>query len=167
MKRLPAILFIPLLVFACRGQAEKTAPKAIGGCVLDTIKINLDQKHSPSSDKSYTYIDILSLEFIGETLSRQICLELKALLDSLDIATLSRSDIMHVKSGPCWPPYRISFHVETDNRDRLKKLKELLLAGELAGYRAAAERPDGYGTFFITCRRADKDLWTIWYPGRQ
>jgi hypothetical protein len=167
MKRIATIFFISLIAFSCRGQTEKGAPNVVGGCVLDTIKMNLKQINASASKKSYTYIDILSLEFNGENLSRHICLELATLLDSLDIVTLSRSDIIHVKSGPCWPPYRISFHVKPGSGDRMESLKELLLATELAGHRAAAERPEGYGTFFITCRRADKDLWTVWYPGRQ
>ncbi|MCD6379398.1 hypothetical protein J7M07_02995 [bacterium] len=167
MKRVAAIFFISLLGFACRGQTEKGAPNVVGGCVVDTIKMNLKQINVSATNKSYTYIDILSLEFNGESLSRNICLELTAFLDSLDIVTLSRSDIIHVKSGPCWPPYRISFHVNPGDGDRLERAKKLLLATELTGYRAAAERPKGYGTFFITCRRADKDLWTVWYQGRQ
>jgi len=167
MNRVTAIFFISLLAFACRGQTEKGAPKAIGGCAVDTIKMNLKQTNASAANKSYIHIDILSLEFNGENLYRRICLELAAFLDSLDIVTLSRSDIIHVKSGPCWPPYRITFHVDPGSGDRLEKVKKLLLATELAGYRAAAERPKGYGTFFITCRRADKDLWTVWYPGRQ
>jgi hypothetical protein len=167
MKCAAILLFISFSAFTCRGQVEKDAPKLIGGCITDTIIMNLEQRGTPAVNKSYTYIDILSLEFNGKKLSRQISLELTAFLDSLGIVTLNRSDIIHVKSGPCWPPYRISFYIEAGSGNRLEEVREFLLATELAGYKAAAERPEGYGTFFITCRRADKDLWTVWYPGRQ
>ncbi len=167
MKCVAIFLSISFLAFSCQGQTEKNAPKPIGGCITDTIIMNLEQRVTSTVNKSYTYIDVLSLEFNGKKLSRQISLELTVFLDSLDIVTINRSDIIHVKSGPCWPPYRISFHIEAGSGNRLEELRKCLLATELAGYKAAIERPEGYGTFFITCRRADKDLWTVWYPGRQ
>ena len=78
------------------------------------------------------------------------------------VQVYSRSELMHVSEGPCWPPYSVEFRIQL-NEAKSGIIRKYLLSTPLAGHRPGADRPDGYGPFFITCGFGSSDWWTVWY----
>jgi hypothetical protein len=156
------LLFLPA---ACTGQTSKNQHRIVGGCEADTIRLGIAMERRAVPEGKTARIEILSLEFAGEELYRKASAELTSLLDSLGVTTYSRTDLIHIKKGPCWPRYRIRFRIDTKDDKQIEEICSALLETPLGGHLPSTERPEGYGIFFVTFGRGDKDLWTLWYPG--
>ncbi|HUV35723.1 MAG TPA: hypothetical protein VMX58_02160 [Patescibacteria group bacterium] len=139
---------------------------AIGGCVIDTIVIGTGLLRAPAPRGRAARIDILSLKPAGNELFLRAAGELTALLDSAGVTVYSRSELLHVKKGACWPAYRITLLIDADPGDRGEAIRAALEGTHLADAAPAAERPEGYGLFFVTCGKGDRDWWTVWYTDR-
>ncbi len=142
--------------------ADKKGAK-LGGCVIDTITIGTGLVRATAPRGKAARIEILSIEPVGEDLLRRAAVELTALLDSAGVTLYSRSELLHVKEGPCWPAYRITLLIDAGSRERSELIRTSLSGARLAAAAPAAERPPGYGLFFVTCGKGDRDWWTVWY----
>ncbi len=159
-----ALLF--LFPAACVGTTSSKHEKKVGGCEIDTISLGIKMERGEAPSRKAARIEILSLEFIGDKLYKQIAEELTSLLDSLKITIYSRSELLHIKKGPCWPPYRITLRIDATRSKHTETLCSELLKTPLADCSPSTERAKGYGLFFVTCGRGDKDWWTLWYTGK-
>ena len=170
MKRAIRITVLCFLVVSCSGassdqdsaRADRKGPK-IGGCVMDTIAIGTGLVRAQPPRGAAARIEILSVNPVEEEVFRRAADELTALLDTAGIAIYSRSELLHIKKGACWPPYRITFLVDAGSREASEPIRAVLEGTNIAEASPASERPKGYGLFFVTCGRGDRDWWTVWY----
>lgn len=162
MRTITVVCFFMLLAIACSGESSDKRGKSIGGCEIDTITIGTELVRAPAPRGRAARIEILSLAPAGEDRYRRAVVELTDVLDSLGVAIYSRSELLHVKRGPCWPAYRITFLIDPPG-ERGEKIRHTLAATPLTDAAPTADRPEGYGLFFVTCGRGDRDWWTVWY----
>jgi hypothetical protein len=146
-----------------RQDERKGGEKKIGGCLIDTIAIGTGFVRHEAPRGTAAWIEVLSLKELGAELFRQTAEELTTLLDTLGIPVYTRSELLHVKRGPCWPAYRVGLRINVESKKLSEPIREALLGMQIAGATSAAERPKGYGLFFISCGAADRDWWTVWY----
>ncbi len=163
MRTITVICIFALFAFACSGESSDKRGTSIGGCEIDTITIGTELVRAPAPQGRAARIDILSIEPAGEERYRRAAGELTDVLDSLGVAVYSRSELLHVKQGPCWPAYRITFLVDLTQGDHGEKIRSALAGTHLTGAAPTEERPEGYGLFFVTCGKGDRDWWTVWY----
>jgi hypothetical protein len=170
MRRTILITLVSVLVISCSDASsdkdstdvDKKGVK-IGGCVIDTITVGTGLVRAMAPRGQAARIEILSLKSLGEELFRRAAIELTALLDSAGVIVYSRSELLHIKEGPCWPAYRITFIIDAGSHEHGELIRAALSGARLADAAPAAERPTGYGLFFVTCGKGDRDWWTVWY----
>ncbi len=163
MRTITVVCLITLFAAACSGKSSDKRGKSIGGCEIDTITIGTELVRAPAPRGRAARIEILSTAPAGEERYRHAAGELTDILDSLGVALYSRSELLHVKRGPCWPAYRITFLVDLMKDGRGETIRTVLSGTHLTGAVPTAERPEGYGLFFVTCGMGDRDWWTVWY----
>lgn len=136
----------------------------VGGCLVDTIDagLKLAGKEVP---KGAARLSIKSTKDAGMEVFVKAAEELSAILDSLGVTVFRRSDLVHVRSGPCWPAYRITIEIDVLEERSTERIRSSLLSHNIAGMKSSTERPEGYGTFFITAGKGSSDWWTVWYHG--
>jgi hypothetical protein len=163
MRTITVMCLVALFAIACSGASSDKRDKSIGGCEIDTITIGTGLVRAPAPRGRAARIEILSIAPAGEDRYRRAAVELIDLLDSLGVAVYSSSELLHVKRGPCWPAYRITFLIDLTQGNRGETIRTALAATHLTGAASTAERPEGYGLFFVTCGKGDRDWWTVWY----
>ncbi len=160
------IPFLCIMLIGCTSQSSDKQDRRIGGCVLDTINVGLSFKGSATAGRTPDRITIKATKDPGKDLFALCAGNLTDILDSIGIMVYERSDIIHIVSGPCWPAYSIVFRVDGSG-GRFDRLREELLAIPVAGHFPSDQRPEEYGSFFITAGRGSSDLWTVWYPEKE
>ncbi len=156
-----------ILMAACGEPSSKSSDKKIGGCLYDTVPLGLSMQRQAPPSREAGRVDILSLKDAGEECYKKAAAELTSALDSLGIELYTRSDLVRLKKGPCWPPYRISFRIGFKGKDDAERLKSYLLDGSLAGLIPSESKAEDYGTIFVTAGFGSSDWWTVWYsPAR-
>lgn len=162
MKCFMPFVILSLLACACSsGSGEHK--KLVGGCETDTILLGLALKSPEGRPARPVRLDILSIENAGKDIYVSAAADLRSVLDSIGIEIAERSELIHIKSGACWPPYRITHIISGPEDEGLEILREAILEKGVAGMPALEKRPPGYGKIFITCGRGSRDLWTIWF----
>jgi hypothetical protein len=163
MRAVTCITIAFLIAASCSGASSDREEKKLGGCVIDTITIGTGLVRAPAPRGRAARIEILSLTPVGEERYRRAAAGLAAVLDSAGISVYSRSELLHVERGPCWPAYRITFLIDVESRGHSERIRDALGRTRIAGVAPATERPENYGFFFITCGKGDRDWWTVWY----
>ncbi len=155
------VLMMALVVaFAALGCLEEK----IGGCDVETIKIGTALERGGAPDNRWSMLSIHSVGFAGTDTYAQAAVDLTAVLDSLGITLYSRTDLIHLRQGPCWPPYTVELHIQPTDSTASAAIRSKLLTTPIAGLLPQEERPDGYGTFFIEFSRNYGDgSWVLWY----
>lgn len=134
----------------------------LGRCEVETIKIGTALERGAEPKPNAAWLRISSVAFAGTDVYAQAALDLTAVLDSLGVVIYSRSDLIHIRKGTCWPPYNVEFRIQsTDSSSAV--IRSTLLTVPIDGLTPAEQRPERYGTFFITCGGYDEDWWTLWY----
>ena len=160
---MPVLLAVLLLAASCTGTEKKRDHiKMVGGCVIDTIALDAGGNEG-GCERSINRLEILSLDSLGVDFYSHLARELGARIDTLGIAVLGRSGLLHVKSGACWPAYRVIFFLAEDQDIDGNRIRASLLDEPIASILPSAKRGDSYGLFFIGLRRGDKDVWTLFY----
>ncbi|GEM_PF-2977248 len=160
---LPVLLVVLLLAASCTGtEKKKDHIRMVGGCVIDTIALD-DGGNESGCKRSINRLEILSLDSLGVDFYSHLARELGARLDTLGIDVLGRSGLLHVKSGACWPAYRVIFFLAEDPDTDGSRIRASLLDEPIASILPSAERGNSYGLFFISLHRGDKDVWTLFY----
>ena len=134
----------------------------IGGCELETIEIGTAMTRGEAPGPYSAWLRISSVGFAGTDVYAQAAFDLTAVLDTLGVVIYTRSDLEHVREGPCWPPYNVGFLIEASDSSS-SAIRSKLLTTPIARLLPAEERPYRYGTFFITCGKGHDDWWTLWY----
>jgi hypothetical protein len=142
------------------GGAVQT--KKIGGCTVETIKIGTGKNVSAEAPADAAWIRVNSVEFADNELYKKAALDLAKALEMRNVEIYSRSELMHVTEGPCWPAYSVEFRIKL-NEAASGPIHNFLLGTPLADHRPGAERPDDYGPFFVSCGFGSYDWWTVWY----
>jgi len=159
---LSAVFLVVAFSAACGGQNMNEQTEKVGGCSLDTLVVGtsftLDEPPA-----SAAWMKVHSMEFAGEENYRRAVDHLAAALDSAGVKVFSCSELIHIKSGPCWPPYTITLRIKADKREDTEAVRGLLRNMQIGGLAPSMERPAGYGTLFISCGRYAVDWWTVWY----
>ncbi|MFO7916403.1 MAG: hypothetical protein R6U43_12025 [Candidatus Krumholzibacteriales bacterium] len=158
---LAAVLTFVMTV-SCGGQKKERDSSGVGGCSLDTVVIGTSFRRSEPVP-SAAWIRIHSIEFAGELRYRKAVDHLVAAIDSAGVELYSCSELLHIESGPCWPPYTITLRVNAPRREDTEPVRSMLGKGSLNGLIPLEERPPGYGAIFITCGKYAIDWWTVWY----
>lgn len=156
------ILSATLLSSACTGES-RSDPKRVGGCVTDTISLDISIDASCEDSSSPVRISILSVEDAGKETYRKAAAELAGLLETLGVDICAVPKLAVIREGPCWPRYRIDIRLEKGSESRLEEIRSALAGGMLAGSHPSEERPEGYGLFFIQAGVGSTDRWTLWY----
>ncbi len=146
-----------------QGKSEGAArTKKVGGCTVETIAIGTGKNLSTEAPPDAAWIRVSSVEPAENELYKKAALDLTKALEMRGVEIYSRSELMHVAEGPCWPPYSVEFRVKLSDQPG-RPIYKFLLNTPIAEHRPGAERPDGYGPFFITCGFGSSDWWTVWY----
>lgn len=143
-------------------SSEAAQTKKVGGCTVETIKIGTGKNVSDEAPSDAAWIRVSSVEPAENELYKKAALDLAKALELRGVEVYSRSELMHVAEGPCWPPYSVEFRIKLDEQAGAP-IHKYLLSTPLAAHRPGTERPDGYGPFFITCGFGSSDWWTVWY----
>jgi len=157
-----SLLFGALLLGACTGDGRSQS-KRIGGCISDTIPLDMAVIISCDDASSPVRISILSVERAQDRIYRDAASGLVSLLDSLGIGICSGPKLVIVREGPCWPRHRIDIRLEKGSEKNFPEIRSALAGGTLAGLRPSETRPDGYGLFFVQAGAGSTDRWTLWY----
>ncbi|MBN2185666.1 MAG: hypothetical protein JW746_10090 [Candidatus Krumholzibacteriota bacterium] len=166
MSRISAIIvFLFVIIAGCATQSSDKEKEKVGGCQIDTIRTGFAVvNHSVLPTCTYR-ISIRSVKDVGKGSFVTCAKTLTEILLSTTIKIGERSDILHIVKGPCWPAYSIIFRIDVPGEHALDLLHETLLGTEFNSYSPSEERPEGYGTFFITLSKGSSDIWTVWYTG--
>jgi len=169
MMRTIAFTFV---VFACAAAAfgcskgkssqSSTQTRKIGGCEIETIAIGTGTAGYGEAPGDAAWIRLSSVEFAGNELYEQAAADLKNALGARGAKIYGCTELTHVKEGSCWPPYSIEFRIALTEQAG-GHLRTFLQQNALANCRPLAERPEGHGTFFVTCGFGSSDWWTVWY----
>ena len=167
MRILFAILCACVLAAASYGcdkgkSAGAVQTKKVGGCTVETIKIGTGKNVSAEAPSDAAWIRVSSVEPAENALYKKASLDLAAALEMRGVEIYTRSELMHVTEGPCWPAYSVEFRIKL-NEATSGPIHNFLLGTPIAECRPGAERPDGYGPFFISCGFGSYDWWTVWY----
>jgi len=163
------ILLVGLCAFAfaaascgCDKSAGGLQTKNIGGCTVETIEIGTGKNVAAEAPPDAAWIRVSSVEFADNELYKNAALDLAKALEMRNVEVYSRSELMHVAEGPCWPPYSVEFRIGLDEAAG-GPIRSYLLGTPIAEHRPGIERPADYGPFFITCGSGSSDWWTVWY----
>lgn len=151
-----------LLLGACAGDGRSQS-KQIGGCVCDTIPMDIAVIISCDDSSSPVRISILSVERAPDETYRDAVSGLVSLLDSLGVGICGVPQFVVIREGPCWPRHRIDIRLEKGSEKRFPLIRSALAGGALAGLRPSENRPEGYGTFFVQAVVGSTDRWILWY----
>jgi hypothetical protein len=158
------LAFLSLIVFSVAGTASGCKEGGgIGGCKNEIVNIGTGMVRAEEPPADASWIRICSVGFAGNEVYRQAALDLTAVLDTLGVTVYSRSELVRLKEGPCWPPYTVTIRIDA-KMGVDQQIRTRLLETPLAGIAASAERPDDYGLFFVTCGWGSSDNWILWYP---
>lgn len=146
-----------------KGKSEGAVQtKKVGGCTVETIRIGTGKNVSAEVPPDAAWIRVSSVEFAENALYKKAALDLAKALEMRGVEVFSRSELMHIAEGPCWPPYSVEFRIKLDET-MSAPIRKFLLGTPIAEHRPGADRPDDYGPFFITCGSGSSDWWTVWY----
>ncbi|MDD4858324.1 MAG: hypothetical protein PHD74_09505 [Candidatus Krumholzibacteria bacterium] len=145
-----------------KGKSGTIQTKKIGGCVIETIAVGCGSGNADEAPADAAWIRLSSMDFAGNELYKKAALDLKRLVSSEGVKVLSCTELRHVKDGPCWPPYSIELKV-TLAEQRAMRLRSFFEVNAIAVCRPLTERPEDYGTFFVSCGTGASDWWTVWY----
>jgi hypothetical protein len=145
-----------------RSSRDRAQTKKVGGCEIETIPIGAGIGNPDEAPAGAAWIRVCSLEFAGNDLYRKAADDLRTLLQGHRVTVYTSTELMHVKQGPCWPPYSVELRVDL-TEEEAGRLRKTLLANALANCRPVLERPDNYGTFFVSCGAGASDWWAVWY----
>jgi len=143
------------------GQGS-TQTRKIGGCEVETITIGTAAAGYDEAPSDAAWIRLGSIEFAGNELYAQAAADLKKALGERGVKIYGCTELTHIKEGSCWPPYSIECRIVLTEQAG-GHLRTFLQQNALANCRPLAERPEGYGTFFVTCGFGSSDWWTVWY----
>lgn len=155
-----------LIPISCCGQSSRKRPEMVGGCKVDTIRAGLAMTRKAPDPKNAYRLTVKSTGKISTDDLAACAEDLTAVLDSIGIGIASRSGIIHIVEGPCWPKYSVVFRPDNANIGDFDRIRQVLMERPVRGHGAQAERPEGYGLFFITAGSGSSDLWTVWYRDR-
>ncbi len=150
-------------LLGCGSQASDKHSRTVGGCTADTTRLGLRLERPRPQGAKVFRVSIRSVRDAGEETYKAAAEDLTALLDSLGIDVFSRTDLVHISKGACWPPYSIGFVLGEGGASEAERLYSSLKNRPVAGLLPVEERPEGYGSFFITASSGSSDLWTLWY----
>jgi|WetSurMetagenome_2_1015567.scaffolds.fasta_scaffold35697_3 hypothetical protein len=167
MRLLIAILCVSALAaasFGCgKGKSAGAAQtKKIGGCTVQTIKIGTGKNVTADVPPDAAWIRVSSVEPAENEVYKKAALDLAKALEMRHVEVYTRSELMHVAEGPCWPPYSVEFRIKLDESTNAHLFK-FLLGMPLGDRRPGTERPEGYGPFFVSCGAGSSEWWTVWY----
>jgi len=167
MKLLAVIILAAFAAAAPGCKHNKSGPgsgqvRKIGGCEVETIKIGTKMKYTQETPDDATWIRVSSVAFAGNDVYKKAALDLTAALASRGVSFYSCSELIHIKSGTCWPPYAVEFRIKL-TQQAAERIRIHLEQIPIADHRPSKERPEGYGPFFITCGSGATDWWTVWY----
>ena len=145
-----------------KSDSGSAQPRKIGGCDIETIKIGTGMKGAQEAPAEAAWIRVSSVKFGGNELYKKAARNLTEALALRGIPVFTRSELVHIKSGSCWPPYAVEFKIKMTEQ-AAERFRLFLQQTPLADHRPTAERPEGYGPFFVTCGSGATDWWTVWY----
>jgi hypothetical protein len=151
--------------FGCnkgKSSQSSTQTQKVGGCEVETIAIGAGTAGYDEAPSDAAWIRLGSIEFAGNELYTQAAADLKKAIGARGVKIYGCTELTHIKEGPCWPPYSIECRIALVEQAG-GHLRTFLQQNALAGCRPLAERPEGYGTFFVTCGFGSSDWWTVWY----
>jgi hypothetical protein len=163
-----------VLMFACafvaaasgcnKGKSAHGAAqtKKVGGCEIETIAIGTGIGSPNEAPADAAWIRVCSVDFAGNDVYRKAAEDLKAALGSHRVKIHSCTELTHVKEGSCWPPYSVEYRIELTEQAG-GHLRTFLMQNAVANCRPVEERPEGYGTFFVSCGTGSSDWWAVWY----
>lgn len=160
MKKPSITNFVLAVLMACFAPACDEDDEPIGGCQTETIEIGTGF-HRDDEPTGASTMEIQSVDFAGGDTYRQAVADLAAVLDTMKVTVYGCSELMHV-TGTCWPPYSVRIGLDMIETQS-EPIRERLLATPIADRLPVAERPDGYGVFFLTASGATSEWWTLWY----
>jgi hypothetical protein len=136
--------------------------KKIGGCTVETIKIGTGKNVTAEVPSDAAWIRVSSVEPADNEVYKRAALDLAKALEMRNVVVYTRSELMHVTEGPCWPAYSVEFRIKLDESTNVH-LYKFLQGMPIADRRPGTERPSNYGPFFISCGAGSSDWWTVWY----
>jgi len=147
-----------------KGKAGSGAgeTKKVGDCDIETITIGTGITGAQEAPADAAWIRVNAVDSVGFDLFKQAADDLKKALDQQAVTIYSCTELTHVKSGSCWPAYSIEFRINLAEGEA-GEFHRFLGQMAVADKRPAAERPDDYGPFFISCGTGSSDWWTVWY----
>ena len=162
-----AVALISALALTCcsgasSDQSGDENKQRVGGCRIDTIPLGLSLEKT-GAEAPCDRLTLKAVDDPGRETLKRAALELTALLDSMKVQILGRSELIRVMEGPCWPQFRIVIEVDLVSEEKSGKVREAMLSGRLAGISPSRERGEDYGDFFVTAGRGSSDWWTLWY----
>lgn len=167
MKTLAVLILAAFAAAApgCRQGKPASGPaqlRKIGGCDIETIKIGTGMKGAKEAPADAAWIRVSSVKFGGNELYKKAAQNLMEALALRGVPIFSRSELVHIKSGSCWPPYAVTFRIKMTEQAG-ERFRLFLQQTPLADHRPATERPQDYGPFFVTCGSGATDWWTVFY----
>ena len=157
-----SLLFGVFFLGACTGEGRSQS-KSIGGCVSDTIPMDIAVTISCDDAPSPVRISILSVERAQDGTYMGAASGLVSLLDSLGVGICDVPQLVVIREGPCWPRHRIDISLEKGSEKSFPEIRSALAGGTLAGLRPSENRPEGYGVFFVQAGVGSTDRWILWY----
>jgi len=145
-----------------KSDSGSTQTRKIGGCEIETVTIGTGTGSAEEAPTEAAWIRASSVEFAGNDLYKKAAEDLRTALSARGVRIHSCTELMHVKEGSCWPPYSVEFRIALTEVASMR-LRLFLQQNALAHCPPHAERPEGYGTFFVSCGTGDSDWWTVWY----
>ncbi|HEY5132949.1 MAG TPA: hypothetical protein VII85_04620 [Candidatus Krumholzibacteriaceae bacterium] len=136
--------------------------KKVGACDIDTITIGTGITPAEEAPAGAAWIRVNAVDSVGNDLFKKAADDLKEALEQQAVPIYSCTELTHVKSGPCWPAYSVEFRINLTER-AADEFHRFLEQTAIANKRPAAERPQDYGQFFISCGMGSSDWWTVWY----
>jgi hypothetical protein len=146
----------------CKSGSRAPQTKKVGGCEIETTAIGAGVANPAGAPEGAAWIRVCSVEFAGNDLYKKAADDLKRALNARAVRIHTCTELQHVKDGPCWPPYSIEYRVDL-TEDAGGRMRTFLLQTPLANCRPVLERPEGYGTFFVSCGTGSSDWWAVWY----
>jgi hypothetical protein len=163
MRLFPAALCVCALVAAAIGCSENAPEsKKVGGCTIETITIGTGMNVADEAPADAAWIRVSSVEPADYDVYKKAALDLSKALELRNVDIYTRSELRHVAEGACWPPYAVELRIKLDEASGAL-IHKYLQTTPLAEHLPTAERPEGYGPFFVTCGSGSSDWWTVWY----
>ena len=144
-------------------SAGAAQTKKIGGCTIETIKIGTGKNVSDEAPSDAAWIRVSSVEFAENELYKKAALDLAKALEMRGVRDLQPLRA-HARHGrPLLAAVLGRVQDQAERSRRAAPSANSFWARRSPEHRPGAERPDGYGPFFITCGFGSSDWWTVWY----